>query len=136
MSVPLISGVVLWLKAEKRRTALWPSLQLVDILRGDPCLDHQAVGIGHDQHDRLAGRDHTADRVHGGLVHHAVLRRADVDALELVLGRDLALDQLADLGLDLAQLLADLAASDRWSIWMICSSVSAILPLDLRDLRR
>ena len=40
----------------------------------------------------------------------AVLRRADVDALELVLGGDLALDELADLAVDLARLLGDLAA--------------------------
>ena len=50
----------------------------------------------------------------GELVHDAVLRRADVDALELVLGRDLALDQLGDLGLDLAQLLGDLASCRSW----------------------
>ena len=43
-------------------------------------------------------------------MHDAVLRRADVDALQLILGRDLALGQLGDLGLDLAQLLGDLAA--------------------------
>ena len=55
-------------------------------------------------------RDDAADRVDGRLVHHAVLRRADVDALELVLGRDLALDELADLAVDLAQVLGDLAA--------------------------
>ena len=56
------------------------------------------------------GGDDAADRVHGELMHHAVLRRADVDALELVLGRDLALDELGDLVVDLAQILADLAA--------------------------
>ena len=40
----------------------------------------------------------------------AVLRRPDVDALELVLGGDLALHELADLAVDLARLLGDLAA--------------------------
>ena len=45
-----------------------------------------------------------------GLEYGAVLRRADVDALELILGGDLALDELADLAVDLARLLGDLAA--------------------------
>ena len=38
------------------------------------------------------------------------LRRADLDALELVLGRDAPLDELGLAGLDLAQLLDDLGA--------------------------
>ncbi|MEY9250897.1 hypothetical protein ABH990_001895 [Bradyrhizobium ottawaense] len=50
-----------------------------------------------------------ADRVHRGLQHHAVLRRADVDAAKLVFGGNLALDQLADLVVGLAQILGDLA---------------------------
>ncbi len=72
--------------------------------------DRKLVGVGHDQHDRVAGGDDAADSVHRGLKHHAVLRRADVDALELVLGGDLALDEFADLAVDLARLLGDLAA--------------------------
>ena len=63
------------------------------------------------------------------LVDDAVLRRADVDALELVLGRDLALDELGDLALDLAQLLARPRVRRSWSICRICSSISVILPL-------
>ena len=39
-----------------------------------------------------------------------VLRRADIHALQLVFGRDLALDEFADLGIDLAHLLGDFAA--------------------------
>ena len=39
-----------------------------------------------------------------------VLRRADVDALELVLGRDPLLDELGQLAPDFGQLLADLSA--------------------------
>ena len=38
-----------------------------------------------------------------GLEHCAVLRRADLDAPELVLGRHLALDEFADLAVDVAQ---------------------------------
>ena len=59
---------------------------------------------------RLAGGDHAADVCTAELMDDAVLRRADVDALELVLRGDLALDELADLAVDLAQFLGDLAA--------------------------
>ena len=48
--------------------------------------------------------------MHRRLEHHAVLRRADVGALELVLRRHLALDEFADLAVDLAQFLGDVAA--------------------------
>ena len=41
--------------------------------------------------------------------HDAVLRGADVDPPQLVFGRDLALDQLADLVVGLAQILGDFA---------------------------
>ena len=43
--------------------------------------------------------------MHGQLVDDAVLRRANVDALELVLGGDLAFLELGGLGAHLAQLL-------------------------------
>ena len=106
LTSPLISGVVRWLKAGKAQHGGLADAHLVDVLRLDPGLDGQLVGVGHDQHDRLAGGDDAAHRVHGELMHHAVLRRADVDALELVLGRDLALDQLAILRVGSRQLLA------------------------------
>src|SRR5215475_7905146 len=44
------------------------------------------------------------------LVDHAALRSAYVDPLELILGRDLALDKFSDLAVDLAQFLGNLAA--------------------------
>ena len=47
--------------------------------------------------------------MHRRLQHDAVLRRADVDAAQLILGGDLALDELADLVVGLAQILGDLA---------------------------
>ncbi len=56
------------------------------------------------------GTDDPADRVHRELMHHAVLGRAHVDALELIFGRHLALDELANLALDFAQLARHLAA--------------------------
>jgi len=39
----------------------------------------------------------------------AVLRRADVDAAQLILGGDLALDEFAELVVGLAQILGDFA---------------------------
>jgi hypothetical protein len=39
----------------------------------------------------------------------SVLWGADVDTLELVFGRDFALDELADLAINLAQFLGDVA---------------------------
>ena len=44
-----------------------------------------------------------------GLQHHAGLRGSDVDPTQLVFGRDLALDELTDLVVGLAQILGDLA---------------------------
>src|SRR5829696_9150057 len=106
--------------AELRRRALvegreaqgrgLPDADLIDVLRRELRLDRQHIGFRHDQHDGLSGRDHPADRVDGRLVHHPVLRRSDIDALQLVLGRDLALDELGNLALDLAQVLGNLAA--------------------------
>ena len=83
---------------------------LVDGVRCDPGLDGQHVASRDDQHDRLAGGDDTSHRMDGELMDAAVLRRADVDALERVLGRNPLLDQLGRLRPDFGQLLADLAA--------------------------
>ncbi len=44
----------------------------------------------------------TAPLTHIGLEHGAVLRRANVDALELILGGDFALHEFADLAIDVA----------------------------------
>ena len=49
----------------------------------------QGVALRHDQHDRLARRDYAAHRMDGELMHNAIDRGADIDALKLVLGRDL-----------------------------------------------
>jgi hypothetical protein len=61
------------------------------------------------EHDRITGGDHAPDGVRRRLEHDAVLRRPDVGALELILGRHLALDEFADLAVDLAQLLGGVA---------------------------
>src|SRR5262245_13232202 len=84
-------------------------LQLVDVLWIDFHLDREVVRLGDDEHDRITGRDHAADRVDRQLKNGSVLRGANVDAFELVLGRDLALDELADFAVDLAQFLRDFA---------------------------
>ena len=64
---------------------------------------------GTIEHDRVAGGDHAADGIRGRLEDDAVLRRADIGALELILRRHLALDIFADLAVGLAQLLGDVA---------------------------
>src|SRR4051812_11703788 len=88
---------------------LLADLELVDIDRIDLGLDLEIVGLRHNQHEGVAGGDDATNRMHGRLQHHAVLRRADVDAAKLVLGGDLALDHFADLVVGLAQILGDLA---------------------------
>src|SRR5215213_8645877 len=84
--------------------------ELVDVLRLRLSFDDQLVGRRDDQHDLLACRDHAADGVDIELVHHAVLRSADIDPLELVLGGNLLLDQFGDLAANLRKVLADLGA--------------------------
>src|SRR5713101_170543 len=88
---------------------LLADLQFIDILRIDLGLDLEVIGLRNDHHDGVAGRDHPADGVDRGLQHHAVLRGADVDPPQLVLGRDLALDEFTDLVVGLAQILGDFA---------------------------
>lgn len=72
------------LLAERRQAkrGRLPDADLVNVLRSDARLDHQGVGGRHDLHDRLAGRDDPADRVHRQLVHAPRLRRADIDLLQ------------------------------------------------------
>ncbi len=88
---------------------LLADLQLVDILRVDLGFDLQIVGLRDDHHDGVAGGDHAAHGMHGGLQHHAVLRGADVGPPQLVFGGDLALDEFADLVVGLAQILGHVA---------------------------
>ena len=80
-------------------------VHLVDVLRRDSRLDRQLVGVGHDEHDRLARIDHAANRMHRRLVHDAALRSAYVNPPQLVLRRDLALGELADLAIHLANIM-------------------------------
>ncbi len=101
--------IIIWLTLTRQPGPL-PELQLIDILGIDLRLDNEVVGIGHDQHDHVASSDHATDRMYRQLEHRTVLRGANLDALELVLGGDLAFDELANLGLDLAHLLGDIAA--------------------------
>ena len=84
-------------------------LNLIDVLGIDLHFDHEIVALRHDQHDRITGRDHAADRIGRRLKDDAILRGADVGALELILRRDLALDKLADFAVDITQLLSDVA---------------------------
>ena len=109
VTTPFSSGVVRWLKADSRSSGLLADLQFVDVLRIDLGLDLEVVGLRHDHHDGVAGGDHAADGVNRRLLDHAVLRRADIDPPQLVFGRDLALDEFADLVVGLAQILGDVA---------------------------
>ncbi len=86
LTSPLSSGVTRWLKADILSTVGWPS----SIWSQDPCFQHEPVAVGHDEHDRVAGRDHAPDRMDGELVDHAALRRDEIDPLQLILRRDLA----------------------------------------------
>src|SRR5262249_44983853 len=94
-------------EAQDRRLA---EVQLIDVLRRNLDFHGQRICIRNDQHDRLARRDDTADRVNGELMNDAVLRRPDIDALQLVLGGDLPLGQLGNLGPDIGEILADLGS--------------------------
>ena len=67
----LNSGVVRWLKAGKRTSAVLAVQNLVDVLRRDLGLDDERVALGHDQHSVSPAADHAADGVHGELMHDA-----------------------------------------------------------------
>src|SRR5262249_40188998 len=98
-----------YVECREAQYSLLVELQLVDVLWIDFHFDREVVGLGHDEHDRIAGRDHAADRVNRQLKDSSVLWGADVDAFELVLGRHFPLDELADLAINLAQFLGDVA---------------------------
>src|SRR5215510_4843287 len=59
-------------------------------------------------------------------MYNSILRRTDIDALQLIFGGHFALHELADLRIDFAQLLADLAAEIKIDL--------NDLQFDLRDL--
>ena len=85
-------------------------LDLVDVLRRHLDFQDEFFALGHDLHDRFTVADYATDGVDGQQVDDARVGRANVDALELVVGGDHALDQLGDLALRLAQVFQDPAA--------------------------
>ncbi|MNY01099.1 hypothetical protein D3C86_1336130 [compost metagenome] len=87
-----------------------PHLQLINILRNDLHLQRQLVTVRDDEHDRIGRGHHAAHGMHGHFMHHAGLRRDDIDALQLIFGGDLALDEFPHLGLYLAQFPTDLGS--------------------------
>ena len=103
-------GVVALVEGREADEGLLARPHLVDVLRLQPCLDLQIVGIRHDLHDGVAGADHAADGVRVQLMDHARRRRADLDAVEQVARGDAALDQFGFLALRLAEILDDLGA--------------------------
>src|SRR5262249_29405209 len=106
---PLDFGRSARIERGEAQYGLLVELQLVDVLWIDFHLDREVVRLGDDEHDRIAGRDHAADRVNRQLKNASILWGANVDAFELIFGRDFALDELADFSIDLAQFLGDLA---------------------------
>ena len=70
-----------------RTAASGSRCDLIDVKRSHLRFHHELIGARHDLHDGFAVVDHVAHGVHGQLVDGARLRRAQVDALELVLGR-------------------------------------------------
>jgi len=70
-----------------RTAASGSRCDLIDVKRSHLRFHHELIGARHDLHDGFAVVDHAAHGVHGQLVDGARLRRAQVDALELVLGR-------------------------------------------------
>ena len=83
----------------------------------------------HDQHDASRRADHAADGMHGQLMHGAGLRRADVDAPELVHARRFTRScSSAIFGLALSRRSFSTSVRKSWSSWMIWSSISLILP--------
>src|SRR5262245_9579068 len=100
-----------YIERREAQYGLLVELQLVDVLWIDFRLDREVIRLRHDEHDRVTGRDHPADRVNRQLKDGSVLWGANVGAFELVLGRDFALDELADFAINLAQFLGDIACN-------------------------
>ena len=105
-STVLFPEFVRRLKAEKRRTGQTARPAPYDVVRVDLSFNHQVVEFRDDQHDCIASRDHPANGVHFGFQHNPVLRSTEIDAFKLVFGRNLALHELAELGINLAIILA------------------------------
>jgi hypothetical protein len=84
------------------QAGLLPNVELFDVRRRNLGLDRQLVSVRHDQHQGIGRAHHAADRVYAELMNDAVLRCADIHALELIIRGDLSLDKLADLAVDLA----------------------------------
>lgn len=98
----------------KAQGRLLPDMQLVDVGRMDLCLDDEAVVDGDDLHHRFAGGNHPADRVHRQLMHDTILRRQDIDALQLILCGDPLLGKFRQLVVDVT---SSVSTSERrsWS---------------------
>jgi hypothetical protein len=91
VSKPVISDWVRWLPAMIRTTAFAPTATWSTSAGAT----HQLVGARNDLHQGLAVPDDAADHAHGEPVDGAGLWRAEVDALELILGDR---DPLPELG--------------------------------------
>lgn len=66
-------------------------MQRINVVWRNLGFDSQHIGIRYDQHNSLARADNTSYCVKGELMDNTVLRRDQIEVLELILGCDLAL---------------------------------------------
>ena len=93
------------IEGEKSDGCLLTGKELIDIRRRNSYLKNQSVVLWNNQHQRLGGRNNATNRMNGKFVNNPGLRCMDVDALQLVTGGDLALDEFAELCLYRSQFL-------------------------------
>ena len=108
-------------------------VDVVDVAIGNARLDDEIIAGRHDLHDRIAGLDHRPDGVHFQTHHGAAYRGGDGGALDLIAERGDALLGIGDVGLGLAQLLADLFL-ELLDLDLLLDLVLADLRLELGDL--
>ena len=93
VSVPKISGVVRAFDYMDPHRGTLPEGRADQCRSASPSLRGPSLADRDDQHGGFGRRDHASDRVDGQLMHGGGARRPNVDPLQLVFGRDPALDQ-------------------------------------------
>src|SRR5450631_818920 len=68
-------------------------------------LPREYIDAGHDQHHLFTRSDDAPDRMHGELVNITRLRLPNINAFELILGRDLLFNQFCNFPANVAQIL-------------------------------
>src|SRR5258707_172444 len=83
---------------------------LVDVRGGHLRLNHELIGMRHDQHDRFPVADYTPYGMNGKLMHHAAGGGSQIDPLQLVFGRYDTFPDFSDLALGFTQILEQIVA--------------------------